>query len=146
MIADKLIARLDGVRSTGADRWRAICPAHESRHRSTSLSIREDGDRLLIYCFAGCETASVLAAIGLSLADLYPERIHTEFYRTTRAQPLRPNHYHAARDALLAVREDVLLVAMAGADILEGRLHDEIDRAVLLDAVARIRATAEVAT
>ena len=46
MIADKLVSQLEGVRSTGQDRWIARCPAHDDR--SPSLSIREVDDRILI--------------------------------------------------------------------------------------------------
>jgi hypothetical protein len=70
--ADRLLARLEKVRSVGAGKWKACCPAHEDR--DPSLAIREaDDGRLLIYCFAGCSAAEVLAAVGLSLGDLYPK-------------------------------------------------------------------------
>lgn len=69
---EKLLPRLDKLRSVGAGKWVACCPAHSDR--SPSLSIREaDDGRLLVHCFAGCPAADVLAAVGLSLADLYPD-------------------------------------------------------------------------
>lgn len=71
-LAQKLLARLDGLRPAGAGRWRAKCPAHDDR--SPSLSVREDGERVLIHCFAGCDADDVLAAVGLKWADLYPDR------------------------------------------------------------------------
>lgn len=52
----------------GRGSW--TCPAHEDR--SPSLSVKEaDDGRVLVHCFAGCETADVLAALGRTLADLF---------------------------------------------------------------------------
>lgn len=51
--------------------WQAQCPAHEDR--SPSLSITPGDDKVLVHCFAGCDTRDVLAALRLSFADLYDE-------------------------------------------------------------------------
>lgn len=73
MTAAILLDRLDGVRATGSGRWIARCPAHQDR--SPSLSVRELGDgTILLHDFAGCAAHEVLAAVGLSLADLCFER------------------------------------------------------------------------
>ena len=72
MLADKIIPLLEGVRSTGQDRWIARCPAHDDR--SPSLSIKEVADRLLLHCFAGCETYEIVSALGMELSDLFPEK------------------------------------------------------------------------
>lgn len=73
MSASILLNRLDGVKQTGKGRWIACCPAH--RDKRPSLAIRElDDGRVLLHDFAGCETSSILAVIGLSLEDLFPER------------------------------------------------------------------------
>ena len=69
-----ILERLSGVRKTGADQYVAKCPAHDDR--SPSLSIREcDDGRTLLHCFGGCEVEEVLAALGLTFGDLYPEPI-----------------------------------------------------------------------
>ena len=61
--------RAHGCRGSGGH-W--TCPAHEDR--SPSLSVRSGNDgRALLHCFAGCETLEVVAAIGLSLGDLFDE-------------------------------------------------------------------------
>lgn len=68
---EKVLKRLDKVKQTAADKWKACCPAHDDR--SPSLAIKELADgRVLIHCWAGCETRSVLAAIDLELRDLFP--------------------------------------------------------------------------
>lgn len=70
---ENLLSRLDKVRQHGRG-WKALCPAHDDH--SPSLGIKETDDGvLLVKCRVGCATRDVLAAIGLSLPDLYPEHL-----------------------------------------------------------------------
>lgn len=68
----RILQRLEGVRKHGSGRYMAKCPAHQDRSPSLSMYFHHDG-RILLHCFAGCETSDVLAAIGLSMTDLFPE-------------------------------------------------------------------------
>ena len=68
-----LLTRLSNVKQTGAGKWVACCPAHEDR--SPSLSIRQADDKILIYCFAGCDVDDVVGSVGMSLSDLMPESV-----------------------------------------------------------------------
>jgi replicative DNA helicase len=45
------------------------CPAHDDS--TPSLNIREDGDKLLITCFAGCQTENIVSSLGLQMSDLF---------------------------------------------------------------------------
>lgn len=68
MRAHDFVARLSGVRGSGP--WTARCPAHEDTN--PSLSVREAADgKILLRCFAGCSVEAVVAALGLSLGDLF---------------------------------------------------------------------------
>lgn len=49
----------------------AKCPAHDDQRASLSVRVGDSG-RVLVHCHAGCKVTDVLAAIGLSLADLTP--------------------------------------------------------------------------
>lgn len=69
MTAPELLTRLDGVRSRGTGKWVALCPSHQDN--SPSLSIGEGADRILLHCFALCETRDIVAALGLTMADLF---------------------------------------------------------------------------
>jgi hypothetical protein len=62
-------------------KFTARCPAHDDRDPSLSVSIGADG-RALVYCFAGCQTAEIVAELGLSWCDLFPIGHH-------HARPLR---------------------------------------------------------
>ncbi len=136
MSADTLLLRLDRVKQTGAGRSIAACPAHEDK--SPSLSIRElDDGRILLHCFSCNDTQGVLAAIGLTMADLFPEPI------SHHAAGVRPNHWHAAREALRVLKHEVLLVAVAAENIAAGLLLTPDDRERVIQAAIRIRAASE---
>jgi len=66
------IDRLEGVKQTGKEQWQARCPAHDDRKPSLSVARGEDG-RALVKCQAGCTTADVLSAVGLTEPDLFPQ-------------------------------------------------------------------------
>lgn len=66
-----LLSKLDRVKSSGASKWTALCPAHDDRNPSLSVSQGRDG-HTLIKCHAGCPAETVVAAIGLRLSDLMP--------------------------------------------------------------------------
>lgn len=74
MNVELLLSRLQHVRRSG-NHWRADCPnGHQHAHGSLAITVAEDG-RLLLTCFACHDTPAILTALGLELADLYPERI-----------------------------------------------------------------------
>jgi len=67
-----VLDRLEHV-TGGNGKWMALCPAHKDR--SPSLAINETDDRLLLHCFAGCETKHVAAAVGLDMSDLFHQKL-----------------------------------------------------------------------
>lgn len=67
---DNILQHLDKVKKTGKG-YQARCPAHEDKGPSLSLREGDDG-RVLLHCHAGCATAAVVAAMGLTMADLFP--------------------------------------------------------------------------
>lgn len=67
---DRILARLDRVRKIASRGWVAACPAHEDTTPSLSLTVGADR-QVLMLCRASCPTDTVLAAIGLTLADLF---------------------------------------------------------------------------
>lgn len=67
---DNILQHLDKVKKSGKG-YQARCPAHEDKGPSLSLREGDDG-RVLLHCHAGCSTAAVVAAMGLTMADLFP--------------------------------------------------------------------------
>jgi len=136
MTASTLLSRLTGVRRTGASRWIARCPAHEDRRASLCISQLEDG-RVLVHCFAGCDTSDVLASVGLGFSDLYPP------HPLERAAPLR--RPFPAADVLQAVAFEAMVVYVCAQALDQGDLLGPAERARLRLAAARLQRAVEVA-
>jgi len=79
--------------------WSARCPAHKDRRASLSIAEGDNGG-VLVHCHAGCDPAAVVAAIGLTLADLMP--VNNVNVNGNRSQPKTPNGktFATARDAV----------------------------------------------
>jgi DNA primase len=67
-LLDALRSHNHKVRQTG-NQAQAQCPAHDDSN--PSLSIKASTGQALIYCWGGCDTTDVLAALGLTMSDLY---------------------------------------------------------------------------
>ena len=76
---EEILAKLHKVRPQTHGGYMAICPAHKDIN--ASLSISQDGDKILMKCMAGCQTIDVVKAINLTMADLFigskPKVIHS---------------------------------------------------------------------
>jgi hypothetical protein len=67
-----LLSKLDGVKSSGHDKWVALCPAHADK--TPSLSIRQlEDSRILINCWSGCGAIEILRCIDLNFQHLMPD-------------------------------------------------------------------------
>lgn len=132
-----MLNRLDKVKENGPGRWLACCPAHQDR--SPSLAIRETPDgTILVKCFAECPTADVLAAIGLELKDLFPQRERDDYHASKR-----PGERWVPRDVLAAVAREALIALLAAEAVHSGTLLSDDDRNRLAVAAGRLRAAAK---
>lgn len=119
--ADALIGRLDGVQGKGP-KWRAICPGHASKHKTRSLAIAETDDgRVLLRCFAGCDVESILRAVGMQLADLFPPRDLGDHVPRVR-KPWSP------RDVARALEHELTVAWVVLRDMANGRAISATDR------------------
>jgi hypothetical protein len=133
--AATLLDRLERVRETVSGRWLARCPAHQDK--SPSLSIRElDDGRVLVHDFGGCEVGDVLAAVGLTVADLFPQRLPEHAYKPSHARI-------PARDLLEIVSQEINVAALVAADFLAGKTITESDWQRLALAASRIGKAAD---
>jgi hypothetical protein len=105
-----ILNRLDGVRKSGKGHI-CRCPAHSDR--SASLSITEaDNGNALIHCFAGCSALSIVQALGLEMADLYPRRITENMSALERTQARQAAKHAGILAALgvLALEVEIILI------------------------------------
>jgi CHC2 zinc finger len=96
---DKVLIILERVKRSGKG-WVARCPAHEDRHPSLSVGVGDDG-RVLLHCYAGCDVQAVVAALGLQMADLYPDA-HTTPPSTRATVQHQPANPHPSADSAVA--------------------------------------------
>jgi len=133
--AEPLLQRLDKVRKNGTAGWMACCPAHTDKNQS--LSIAERDGKVLIHCFAGCRTADVLEAVGLSWADIMPPR----HWPATPEERRKANQAHR-ENGMVAAIEIVALEArvalLAARQLARWQYLEPEDDARLAQAVERI--------
>lgn len=140
-VADRL-----GARPAGDGRWMARCPAHSDH--TPSLSVREGaGGKVLVHCWAGCDTSAVLAAAGLTWRDISGQpttpadraRLRAERQQRTETERAERRRERACTDLLRSADESLALLAarlaaveFAGApgdgEALAQQYHALIDR------------------
>ena len=84
-----ILTRFPSAKSSGSG-WQARCPSHDDRTASLSISTGEDG-RTLVRCHAGCPTEDIVAAVGLTLRDLFVATVTTP---TVKSSIVARYHYH----------------------------------------------------
>jgi hypothetical protein len=107
-----VVSRMKGVRQNG-DSFMAVCPAHQDKSPSLSLSRARDG-RALVHCFAGCDPRDVLGAVGLEMRDLFPENMSQD-----QRQEFRRIKLEHERDS------ERLIIEIAKAEAEAGALSEE---------------------
>jgi hypothetical protein len=79
---------------------RVLCPSHHDRY--PSLKITDDGDRVLLRCFAGCHWTKVLNALNLPTTALFDIGWNPERRKVVRRE-VAAYDYYDADGTLLAV-------------------------------------------
>ncbi len=141
MNAENVVKHLDMIRAVGEHRWIARCPAHHDRSPSLSITGADDG-RVLIHCFAGCGVADILAAVGLTLSDLFPPNPKGEGASAHRTPRMRCGL--TVREAVALLSRDALTVAVAASNIAAGTALTPDDLKLLATIAVRMRRTWEV--
>ncbi len=72
MRLEDLLGMLKGVKGSG-DQYVARCPAHNDRRASLSVARGNNGG-IVLKCMAGCDTEKVVQSLGLTMADLFPDK------------------------------------------------------------------------
>ncbi|KAK1548461.1 hypothetical protein Q3G72_025016 [Acer saccharum] len=116
MSTTDVLERLDGVKQVHGG-WLARCPAHEDRSPSLSIGTGESR-RILLRCFAGCETVDVVAAIGLTMKDLAGDAV-IDAPRVERREIVRPKPLPWDQERMQALVDEA-------ADRLTGEAGDHV--------------------
>jgi hypothetical protein len=110
---ERILPRLENVKKNGVG-YTARCPGHDDRRNS--LSIRAGDDRrVLLHCFTGCEPERIVAAVGLTMADLFVSNYGRRARRVRRrvktqgqrgeGEPIPSDHTAPPQHAGLTVAE-----------------------------------------
>ena len=84
MTLEELLGKLDGVRRSGRG-YVARCPAHDDRHPSLSVSAGDE-QPIVLHCHTNqCTPDDIMAALGLSTADLAAQPHRVIAYEYQRA-------------------------------------------------------------
>jgi hypothetical protein len=68
-----VLSKVPDAKPAGPGKFQAHCPDHKDRKPSLSIAQGDDG-RALVFCHAGCKPQAIVAALGLTLADLMPPK------------------------------------------------------------------------
>ncbi len=121
---ERMLGMLAKVRGRNGS-WTACCPAHNDK--GPSLAIREaDDGRILIHCFAGCETLSVVQALGMDMTDLFPPDSKRREYPADGKKIMKPAFY--ASDLMRIISFEALVVSICAYDLSQGKTLSEGDR------------------
>jgi hypothetical protein len=131
---EKLLTRLEKVKGRNGS-WTACCPAHDDKGPSLAVRENEDG-RILLHCFAGCETANVLGAIGMDMTDLFPPDSKRREYPIEGKPSMKPAFF--ASDLMRIIHFEALVVQIVAFDIANGKPVTEETRERMLTAYQRI--------
>ena len=131
MSAEEFLSRLDGVRPRGSGKWIARCPAHQDKIQS--MSVTEGSDRILVHCFALCEPADIMTALGLGLRDLFMDTPTTHGQRPIPKPPKLDRVALAFRFELAALdrrlRADRIIATAKTLDV-SSLSDEELDHAI----------------
>jgi hypothetical protein len=89
MKINELLSRLEKVKSINTNSWVACCPHHGDKLPSLAIKHDTSTGKILIKCWAGCGVDEIMAAIGMNMADLFPDdfdygkRVHIRFNAET---------------------------------------------------------------
>ena len=121
---EKMLGMLTKVKGRNGS-WTACCPAHNDK--GPSLAIREaDDGRVLIHCFAGCETLSVVQALGMDMTDLFPPDNKRREYPVEGKPKMKAAFY--ASDLMRIISFEALVVSICAYDMSQGKKLSEGDR------------------
>lgn len=132
MTPETFLSRLAGVREIRPGRWVALCPAHEDKSPSLSVTTKEADGSPLFHCHAGCHPDDILIALDMTWGDLYPDR-----WQEAKARALAHGHKRLQKMLSEITQVDYArhVLLLAAADQRQGKAHDLWDRSALALAV-----------
>lgn len=96
----RVLSKLEGKKKAG-NQWVAKCPSHDDHQPSLSIGLGTE-DRVLLTCHAGCDLDQILAAVDMTVTDLFPPETNTpEVHDRAKDQVVATYDYHDADGELV---------------------------------------------
>ena len=97
-----VLDHFEGLRKlSGNNQYICKCPSHDDR--SASLTIKLIEDKVLVHCFAGCIADDIVSSVGLTINDLFDEKIGSNVIQKSKIKKSGNNKF----------KEDFLYVFVA---------------------------------
>ncbi len=128
---ERVLGRLDKVKSKGKGKFEACCPAHDDRHPSLAIAFVPDG-RVLLHCRAGCDILNVLDAAGLDWSDVSPEETADTKHRLSLI-----HHVQARPQKPKSAPHHEVVVALGESQVARGDRLSSTDKEALKAAIVR---------
>ena len=102
-VHDKIISQLKGVSWSGTTA-NAICPTHEDR--KPSLSVTLEADKILMRCHSGCDIRVICDSLGVKVSELFTQRsVELKHHQRTHVVAPNPEHMKEICSSLLDQKE-----------------------------------------
>jgi hypothetical protein len=122
---EKLLSRLEKVRSSSNNNWTACCPAHNDKNPSLGIAY-EDG-KILLHCFAQqCSVNDIVEAIGLELQDLFQPKNNEKNNETNKKERQKREYFNPAL-ILRVIDYETTIIHLAATDIINGITWTQTD-------------------
>ena len=102
-VHQKIISQLKGVSWSGTTA-NAICPTHEDR--KPSLSVTLEADKILMRCHSGCDIRVICESLGVKVSELFVKRsVELRHHQKTHVVVPKPEVMEAICSSLLNQKE-----------------------------------------
>ena len=138
-----ILSHAEGVKRLGPDK--AIFKAPTRKDKTASVSIaRGANGAVILHDFGGDSTADILAAMGLSLASLYPEQIRADMTPAQKSELRMHGKIAGWAAALSVISYESKIIVIAGRMFKKGEALDAADENRVDEALGRIESAREV--
>jgi hypothetical protein len=140
---ERVLSRLQGVQRHGDDSARAYSPLGNNTSRSLSIGRGANGT-VVLHDFAGHPVHDVLAAIGLTISDLFPRRDLASLTPLERSQLRQMALIPRWRAALEVLNHEAMVLLIAATKMGDRDLLDEAELTRLRQAALTVFECGEI--
>ena len=138
-----ILSHAEGVKRLGTDKAIFKAPTRKDKTASVSIARGANGS-VIIHDFGGDSTADILAAMGLSLASLYPEQLRANMTAAQKSELRMHGKIAGWTAALSVISYESKIIVIAGRMFKKGEALDAADENRVDEALGRIESAREV--